>query len=37
MCEDLSQLNDSLNSEGDSFVFALNSLLNDCECSNPNS
>jgi len=31
------QLNDCLNFIGERSVFALNNLLNDCECSNPNS
>ncbi len=31
------QLNDCLNSKGETFVLALNNLLNDCECSKPNS
>ena len=30
------QLNDCLNSRGEGFVFVLNNLLNDCECSKPN-
>ena len=29
------QLNDCLNSTGESLAFDLNSLLNDCGCSNP--
>ncbi len=29
------QLNDFLNSKGERLVFALNKLLNDCECSKP--
>jgi len=31
------QLNDCLNFIGERSVFALNNLLNDCECSKPNS
>lgn len=31
------QLNDCLNSNAERFVFVLKSLLNDCECSKPNS
>ncbi len=30
------QLNDCRNSKGESFVFVLNNLLNDCGCSKPN-
>ncbi len=33
----LYQLNDCLNFSGERFVFALNNLLNDCECSKPSS
>ena len=31
------QLNVCLNSKGDKSVLVLNNLLNDCECSKPNS
>lgn len=33
----LRQLKDCLNSKGERLVFVLNNLLNDCECSKPNS
>jgi hypothetical protein len=33
----LCQLKDRLNSKGEKSVFILNNLLNDCECSKPNS